>query len=73
MLIRKYNTVRALGGTELQESGLPSSLWLCPTEALPLDKEAGHSLGKPTGKVIDELRDIYAFPFTVFDMGSHVS
>jgi prolyl oligopeptidase len=37
---------------------------------LRMEKDAGHGLGKPTGKVIDELRDIYAFLFTVFDMGS---
>jgi prolyl oligopeptidase len=37
---------------------------------LRMDKDAGHGLGKPTGKVIDELRDIYAFLFTVFDMGT---
>lgn len=40
---------------------------------LRMDKETGHGLGKPTSKVIDELRDIYAFLFTVFDMGSHES
>jgi prolyl oligopeptidase len=38
---------------------------------LRMDKETGHGLGKPTSKVIDKLRDIYAFLFTVFDMGSH--
>jgi len=38
---------------------------------LRMEKDAGHGLGKPTGKVIDELRDIYAFLFTMFDMGSH--
>jgi prolyl oligopeptidase len=37
---------------------------------LRMEQDAGHGLGKPTGKVIDELRDIYAFLFTIFDMGS---
>ena len=36
---------------------------------LRMDKDAGHGLGKPTGKVLDELRDIYAFLLTIFDMG----
>ena len=37
---------------------------------LRMEQDAGHGLGQPTGKVIDELRDIYAFLFTMFDMGS---
>jgi prolyl oligopeptidase len=37
---------------------------------LRMEQDAGHGLGKPTGQVIDELRDIYAFLFTMFDMGS---
>jgi len=37
---------------------------------LRMEQDAGHGLGKPTGKVIDELRDIYAFLFTIFAMGS---
>ena len=36
---------------------------------LRMEPDAGHGLGKPTGKVIEELRDIYAFLFTMFDMG----
>src|SRR5437660_2875355 len=36
---------------------------------LRMEQDAGHGLGKPTGKVIDELRDIYAFLLTIFDMG----
>jgi prolyl oligopeptidase len=35
---------------------------------LRVEADAGHGLGKPTGKVIDELRDIYAFLFAMFDM-----
>jgi prolyl oligopeptidase len=35
---------------------------------LRLETDAGHGLGKPTGKVIDELQDIYAFLFAIFDM-----
>ena len=37
---------------------------------LRMEQDAGHGLGKPTGKVIDELRDIYAFLLTIFDMGA---
>ena len=36
-------------------------------------KEAGRGRDKPTGKVIDALRDIYAFLLTMFAMGSHAS
>jgi len=36
---------------------------------LRMEQDAGHGVGKPTGKVIEELRDIYAFLFTMFDMG----
>ena len=35
---------------------------------LRMETDAGHGPGKPTGKVIDELRDIYAFLFMTFDM-----
>jgi hypothetical protein len=38
-----------------------------------MDKEACRGLGKPTGKVIDDLEDIYAFLFTVFDRGANDS
>jgi prolyl oligopeptidase len=35
---------------------------------LRMDTEAGHGLGKPTTKVIDELSDIYAFLCTICHM-----
>jgi prolyl oligopeptidase len=33
-----------------------------------LETRAGHGMGKPTAKVIDELSDIYTFLFMIFDM-----
>jgi prolyl oligopeptidase len=36
---------------------------------LRMDTDAGHGLGKPTSKVIAELRDMYTFLFAMLDMG----
>jgi hypothetical protein len=33
-----------------------------------MEQDAGHGLGKPTGKVIDELRDIYAFLSAIINL-----
>ena len=35
---------------------------------LRLDRKAGHGMGKPTAKVIDEQADLYAFLFDIFGM-----
>ena len=35
---------------------------------LRMDTAAGHGMGKPIPKVIDELSDLYAFLFTVYHM-----
>ena len=40
---------------------------------LRMETDAGHGLGKPIGKVIDELRDVYAFLFAMFGMDPHES
>jgi prolyl oligopeptidase len=35
---------------------------------LRVDTQAGHGLGKPIAKLIDEQTDIYAFLFQIFSM-----
>ncbi|MEO1287706.1 MAG: prolyl oligopeptidase family serine peptidase, partial [Chloroflexota bacterium] len=36
---------------------------------LRIDTKAGHGMGKPTAKVIDQKVDVYAFLNTLFEMG----